>query len=258
MFHSADIHSALSYLKSGSVALIWREKVQCLSGGRDKHFSQASNMHPRVSSEDKQPIHHIAVGNKILALNVCGVSVLWGLHTNIFIWSFYSLYSLNFCPSLNCPKRCTKKDLIPLWSTQTKGMKPCWNHYWTCTLSTVFLSLLQVRAEVKPQRILEISGRRNVCVPCCFPSRGVFSRSPGCMEVPAPGLLHIKATCLCFSFLQACHTCSSHTCTRRCCKVKTSRLHTGDCRDFTRCGFTHIYSHVKTFWNMYDDSEKVR
>lgn len=52
-----------------------------------------------------------------------------------------------------------------------------------------------------------------VRVPCRFPSWGVFSWSPGCMEVPAPGLLHIKATCLCFSFLQACHTCSSHACT---------------------------------------------
>lgn len=75
----------------------------------------------------------------------------------------------------------------------------------------VYLSLLHVRVEVKPQRILEISGRRNACEPCCFPSRGVFSMSAGCVEVCAPGLLRIKATCLCFSFLQACHTCSSHT-----------------------------------------------
>lgn len=58
-----------------------------------------------------------------------------------------------------------------------------------------------LRWELKTNRIPEISAGRNVCAPCCFPSWGVFSRPQRCMEVLPEGLLHIKATCLCFSFL---------------------------------------------------------
>lgn len=140
-----------------------------------------------------------------------------------------------------------------VWSTQTKGVKPCWNHYQTCT--AVFLSLLlQVRAEVKPQHILEISGCRNVC------ARHAAFHPEVCFQ----GLQAAWR-----SLLQACSTLKPHVCVflsdRHVIPAALTHAQGKKPRvmillnvkdSLAHRGFRNIYSQMKPFWNVYDDSEK--
>ena len=132
-------------------------------------------------------------------------------------------------------------------STQTKALKTCWNHYQTCTLSPVFLRLvLQVRAEVKPQHILEISGCRNVC------ARHAAFHPEVCFQ----GLQAARR-----SLLRACSTLKPHVSvflsdrhvipaalTHAQGKELVSWFYSNVKDSLARRGFRNIYSQMKRVW----------
>lgn len=197
MFHNE--HRSPACLES--VVLIWTFTL-CVWG-------VTSNTNPRVSPE-KQPIHLIAVGDISLHLFSSGFKGL----TCIFTWKVPLRVSLKDIhnhskPGLICSHKGKESMLKSLWDLHSFGSisQPlaCRSSSQTSTHTWDFWLEECVCVYVC------VCTRAHVCV-CCFPSQGVFSMSPGCAEVRgAPGVLCIKATCLCFSFLRARRTCSSHT-----------------------------------------------
>lgn len=128
--------------------------------------------------------------------------------------------------SVHCPTR-SAKTIFPgqIYSkrrneTILKSLKNL------CTVGCISQPLAGKSWSQTTMHIWNIWLEECVCAMLISILRCVFKVS-GCMEVPAPGLLHIKATCLCFSFLQACDTCSSHTgtCAQCCLRMETSWVH---------------------------------